>query len=126
LDAKQEIDMANLFELKKQHGALLTQAETLLASTEREKRSMTTEEKTLFDGLMAAQQRAKRDIETIEAKYSLLTTMRAGNGMLLPGNPNAARPNSSLPLGNNPAEHPIRVLSADYQTAFNDWVSSVV
>jgi HK97 family phage major capsid protein len=116
--------MANLFELKKQHNALTTQAETLLASTERENRSMTSEESNLFDGLMSAAKRAGKDIEALEAKNTLLTTMRAGNGMLFPGNPNAPRPNSSLPLGNNPAENPIRVLSADYQAAFNDWVSS--
>lgn len=116
--------MPNLFELKKQSAALHTQAESLIATAEREKRSMTDEENNLFEGLMSAARYAKKDIETLEAKNTLLTTMRAGGGMLIPGNPNAVRSASSLPLGNNPAEHPIRSLSADYQSAFNDYVAS--
>lgn len=120
--------MANLFELKKQRGALIGQAEGLIASAEREKREMTSEESNLFDGLMAASNRATKDIEAIEAKNTLMTTLRASGGMLIPSNPNASdapqRRQSSLPLGNNPLEMPVATLSHEYQHAFNEWVSS--
>jgi HK97 family phage major capsid protein len=120
--------MANLAELKKQHAAVLGRAEALVAVSDREKRSMTSEESSLFDGLMASVSRSGKDIEAIEAKNTLLTTLRASGGMLLPGNPGAPgapqRRKSSLPLGNNPMELPVATLSHDYQHAWNEWVSS--
>ncbi len=120
--------MSDFFGMKQQRHALLNHAEALAATAERENRSMTEQETSLFGSAMDSVKRMGKDIEAIESKNTLMSTLRATGGMLIPGNPddlsNRVRQASRLPLGNNMAEMPIATLSADYMTAFEEWVSS--
>lgn len=119
--------MADFFGLKQQRHSLLNHAEALASTAEKENRAMTEQESSLFGSAMDSVKRIGKDIEAIEAKNTLTSALRATGGMLIPGNSDdlSGRPRkASMPLGNNMAEMPLATLSADYMSAFEEWVSS--
>jgi hypothetical protein len=83
--------MANLFELRKERSVLINKAETLVATAERESRSMTSSENAEFDSLMTAASRLNPQIETIEKA----NTIRSMN--LIPSNGNGSRVSKPQP-----------------------------
>ncbi len=91
-----DLQMTNLFEMRKQHTECLDAADRLLASAEAQHRDLTADEKSIYDGRLAEATRLRQQIAAREAqstirRFNPIALLGGGDGPMLGAHDDSGR-----------------------------------